>query len=132
MCWKLLKKRMINLQITNVNVNHYLVTNITYALEHLKKLIVYDSENSHFLQRYSWHLCTIDALIELPAEIKQSFICAENKAHKNRVKHETQCSINSIILQKRFSEQPPFHSLTKSYESGTYYVPVKSLLQNLY
>ena len=64
---------------------------------------MYDSESSHFLQRFSWHSSTIDALIELPAEIKQSS-CAENKAHKNRVKHETQRSINSIILQRRFSE----------------------------
>ena len=72
-----------------------------------EKVEVYDSESSHFLQRFSLHSSKIDALIELPAEIKQS---TKNKAHKNRVKYETHFSINSIS----YTTKKPFQAASFS------------------
>ena len=69
--------------------------------------------------RFSLHSSKIDALIELPAEIKQSTKIKHTKIELN-MKH-TLALIQSAIPQRNLSKQLPFHSfLTKSYESGTY------------
>ena len=91
------------------------------------KVEVYDSESGRFLQRFSWHSSKVDALIELPPEIKQS-ICAESEARTKRVKYATQHSIDSSIQKIRHSEQASFQSRNNA--SGVYYVPAKPLLQN--
>ena len=90
---------------------------------------MFDSESGDFLQQFSWHSSKVDALMELPPEIKQS-ICAENKTCEKKVRHHSlQVNFDSIKYSRKVSEQPSFESNSYT-RSGVYSLPIQPLLQN--
>ena len=89
---------------------------------------MFDSGSGNFLQQFSWHSSKIDALMELPPEIKQS-VCAENKTRTKKVLHHSlQVDFESVKASRKISEQP-FQSNSYS-RSGVYSLPIQPLLQN--
>ena len=90
---------------------------------------MFDSESGDFLQQFSWHSSKIDALMELPPEIKQS-VCAESKTREKKVRHHSlQVNFDLIRASRKVSEQPSFESNSYS-RSGVYSLPIQPLLQN--
>ena len=94
---------------------------------------MFDSESGYFLKKFSWHSNKVDALIELPPEIKQS-ICAESKASQNKrkVRHKSlqpNFDVDGGPLRK--TSWQPISLQSSSYNrSGVYSLPKQPLLQN--
>ena len=77
-----------------------------YVGTSIGKVEVFDSESGYVLQQFLWHSSKVDALMELPPEIKQS-VCAESKTHERVVLHHSlQIDFDSNNLSRRISEQP--------------------------
>lgn len=99
---------------------------------------VFESETGSFLQQFSWH-AKVNALLELPQEIKQS-ICGEHSSTKCvKLAHHQSFRDNLIIPKKRVSQelylqrsasgsQLAYNS--KSYKSGLYSTQQTMLLQD--
>ena len=103
--------------------------NHLYVGTSLGKVAVFDSESGNLLQQFLWHSSKVDALMELPPEIKQS-ICTESKTREKKVLHHSlQIDFDSIKLSRKISEQPSFQSNSYS-RSHTHSLPTQELLQN--
>ena len=107
--------------------------NHLYVGTSLGKVEVFDSESGHFLKTFSWHSNKVDALIELPPEIKQS-ICAESKASQSerKVRHKSlqpNFDVDGGPLRK-ISWQPPSLQSSSYSRSGVYSVPKRPFSQN--
>ena len=100
-----------------------------YVGTSLGKVAVFDSENGDLLQQFSWHASKVDALMELPPEIKQS-ICTESKTREKKVLHHSlQIDFDSIKLLRKVSEQPSFQS-NSFRKLRTRSLPTQPLSQN--
>ena len=100
--------------------------NHLYVGTSIGKVEVFDSKSGYFLQQFSWHSSKVDALIELPPEIKQS-VCAESKTHEKKVRHYSLPSLQ--VKLRKVSEQSSVESNNYS-RSGVYSLPIQPLLQN--
>ena len=65
---------------------------------------VYESESGDLLQLFSWHASGVNALIELPPEIKQS-VCAEcSSAKPMAAPHQTLAKNELVPYQRVYQE----------------------------
>lgn len=92
------------------------------------KVEVYDSESGCFLQQFAWHSSKVNALIELPPEIKQS-ICAESKMLVKKVQHHSLVFDSNSVANKMSLHEPP-NNLSHYSTPGEYPVPAKPVLLN--
>ena len=103
--------------------------NHLYVGTSIGKVEVFDSKNGYFLQQFSWHSSKVDALMELPPEIRQS-VCAESKTREKKVRHHSlQVNFDLIRPPRKVSVQPSFEPNSDS-RSGMYSLPMQPLLQN--
>ena len=91
------------------------------------KVEVHDSESGCFLQQFAWHSSKVNALIELPPDIKKS-ICAESKALDRKVQHIS-LQFNPDSIPKRISDGLP-KKMSHYSKPGLYSVPAQPLLMN--
>ena len=84
---------------------------------------VYESESGNLLQLFSWHANGVNALIELPPEIRQS-ICAECSSAKSMTSPRQTLAKNELVpyqrvyqesqLQRKTSRLSGLHLIQKS------------------
>ena len=99
---------------------------------------VFESESGCFLQQFSWHT-KVNALLELPQEIKQS-ICGECSSTKCvKLAHHQSFKDNLIVPKKRISHEIHLQKsapgsthayISKSYKSGLCSTQQSALLQD--
>ena len=65
---------------------------------------VYESESGELLELFSWHTSRVDALIELPPEIKRS-ICAECSSVKSMPLPRSSLSKNDLVPYQRVCQE---------------------------
>lgn len=99
---------------------------------------VFESDSGCFLQQFSWHT-KVNALLELPQEIKQS-ICGECSSTKYvKLAHHHSFKDNLIVSKKRISHEIHLQRSapgsaqaynSKSNKSGLYSTQQSTLLQD--